>query len=171
MELEIRRITGDEQVDDHMRMAYELALLGLTEEQMSQVLGVSFDRIQGWKKRYSEFERYLAEGKTIADAKVAMALYRRATGYDYEEDHVTVFQGDVTVTRVRKHIPADPWSAAKWLALRQRTMWSEAQRVEVTNTWNINMNKLDFHGISDEALKLMAEIGLNQLPQDARQDG
>jgi hypothetical protein len=148
--------------EDRPREAKELALLGLTDEVMARVMGIGLGTLDGWKRKYPEFLAALNEGKLRADAKVAAALYKRATGYTVKEQHVNTANGMVVVTEVDKEIPPDPWSAAKWLSLRQRALWSETQRLEITNT-NININKFDFTGISDEDMLVIKKIGLGQI--------
>ena len=61
-----------------------------------------------------------------------------------------------------KHVPADVWAAAKWLSLRQRSVWSEVQRAEITHM-NINVNRLDLTGFSTEELKMVETLGLKQI--------
>lgn len=148
--------------EDRPREARELALLGLTDEVMAKVMGIGLATLESWKRKYPEFLEALSEGKLKADAKVAAALYKRAVGYKIKEDHVSIFKGEAIVTQVEKEIPPDPWSAARWLSLRQRALWSEAQRLEITNT-NININKFDFTGISDEDMLVIKKIGLGQI--------
>jgi hypothetical protein len=147
---------------DRLRQVHELALLGVTEEAMIKVMGIGATTFSRWKLEKEGFADALNEGRMVADARVAAALYKRATGYEVDEDHVSIFKGVAVVTTVRRHIPADPWSAARWLSLRQRAMWSETQRVEITNT-NVNIHKLDTTGLSLEELKLLEGIGLKQL--------
>lgn len=148
--------------DNRCKQAYQLALLGATEAEMAAVMGVNIGTIEYWKRTRTEFLEALNNGKTQADAKVVESLFRAATGYEYTEEVSHVCRGEVIVTRITKYKTPDPWSAVKWLSLRRRADWSETHRVEVTNT-NININRLDFSGMTNEELKLMANIGLKQL--------
>lgn len=143
---------------DRPRMAFQLCILGLTLDQIADVMGVTTNTIASWKKKFPEFAEQLDRGRTRANAEVAHALYKRATGYTYEQEVVNFYQGVATKTTITKVVPPDPWSAVKFLAMRQPELWSQTHRIEHTNT-NININKFDFSGISTEELELLRKIG------------
>ncbi|MDR1662584.1 MAG: hypothetical protein LBR95_09230, partial [Azoarcus sp.] len=58
-------------------------MLGLTDAQIAEQIGVSEALLNAWKKRHPDFYESLKKGKTEADAKVAVSLYRRACGYEH----------------------------------------------------------------------------------------
>jgi len=161
---------GKDWTEDRPRQVHELALLGLTDEQMCKVLGITTTALYTWKENSMELFNALQEGKTIADAKVAAALYKRAVGYDVEEEHVSIYKGEPIITVITKHIAPDPWSAVKWLGTRQKSLWSETQRLDITNT-NINIMKFDATGMSDDELGLMKKIGLRGQINDSLTSG
>lgn len=64
---------------------------GLIEAEIAKRLGVAMSSFSEYKKKYPELLEILKEGKEEADYRVQDALYNRALGYDYEEEHwVTV---------------------------------------------------------------------------------
>ena len=146
---------------DRSRQAFKLALLGLTDVEMADVMDININTFNMWKREHPRFLQKLRAGKIIADAKVAHALYKRATGFTVEEIHVCQHQGTVIQTPVMKYYPPDSWAANKFLSVRQRTLWADIMKTEHTNT-NININKFDFTGISDEELMFLEKIGLSQ---------
>ena len=146
---------------DRCRQAYELALLGHTDAEIADVFGIAVATIDRWKQTHPNFLKRLNEGKIIADARVAASLYKRAVGFWMTEIHVCQHQGRVIQTPVQKYYPPDPWSANKWLTVRQRTKWADSQKIDITRT-NININKFDFTGISDDELRMLEKIGLAQ---------
>ena len=150
---------------DLLREVQELGMLGLTDEQISKVWGITMHQFQDLKKD-KRFRDALEAGKVRADGKVAYALYQRATGYEYYEQRIGFYQGEAIVANVKRHMPADPWSAVKWLSVRNRAVWSEKHQIEITNT-NININKIDFSGLSDEELLLLQRIQVKQLTKNA----
>jgi len=153
--------------EDRPREAYELALLGATDKEIAAVMDVNVDTIERWKQNHPEFLAKLNEGKLAADAKVAQAFYKCATGYYYTEDHISVNkEGKVTVTQVQKYKPIEAWAANKWLGIRRRADWSETQRLEITNT-NINITKIDLSVFTKEEVILMEKMGLRQLTENA----
>jgi hypothetical protein len=146
------------------RQAYHMALLGATEREMAAMWGVSPKTIEYWKRTKPRFLKWLMKGRVEADANVARALYKRAVGYTIKtkEGVLNKKTGEVVEVEVEKHIPPDPWSAAKWLSLRRKGDWSDTQKLEITNT-NINITKIDLSGFSEEELMLARKMGLQQL--------
>jgi hypothetical protein len=100
----------------------------------------------------------------MADGNVAEAMYKTSVGYYYEEEHVCNTANGPVVVKVKRYKAGDSWAQAKWLAVRQRAMWSEAQRLEITST---HINKLDFSALSTEELLAIKNIQAKQLSQDA----
>lgn len=101
----------------------ELALLGKTDAEVAELLNVNIDTIHEWDRAHPEFSATRAEGKEVADAKVAASLYHRAIGYEHDDVHVSTYEGDVTLTPIRKYYPPDYSSAALWLSNRQGGKW------------------------------------------------
>lgn len=102
-----------------------MCLLGATDTDLARALGVSVATISNWKNQHPEFLEALKEGKDFADAKVAMSLYRRATGYTVPDVHVSNYQGQVTLTPIKKHYPPDPTSMIFWLKNRRPDFWRD----------------------------------------------
>lgn len=147
--------------DDRIREVYELCLMGATDEDVANVMGVNINTINLWKRTHSEFAISMKRGKDLADAKVAAALYKRAVGFKIMEDDIKIYKGQIIRTPVRKYYPPDSWAAHKWLTVRQRTKWAEVSRTENTTT-NININKFDFSTLSTEQLAFIRDIQVKQ---------
>jgi hypothetical protein len=49
--------------EDHPLLGYKLTLLGLTEVEIADVLGVSADTVYRWKTKHPEFAQALEDGK------------------------------------------------------------------------------------------------------------
>jgi hypothetical protein len=144
-----------------IRLVYQLCLLGHTDEEVAKVMEVSIHTINSWKRTHPEFLKAMNEGKEIADAQVANAFYKRAVGFWVDEIHVCMYRGEVIQTTIPKYYPPDSWAANKWLNVRQRTKWSEVQRIDIQHT-NLNLHKFDFSGMTIEQLRFMKEIGMDQ---------
>jgi len=67
--------------DQINQTVYGLALLGHTNKEMAEALGVSKGTIGNWKKQHPEFAHWLQKGKDEADSKVVDGWYRAATGH------------------------------------------------------------------------------------------
>jgi len=149
--------------NDLIRLIFELALLGLTEEKICEVIDVPFGTFRGWKKSKPEMADALKRGKEVADAKVVATLYQRAVGYEVPEEHVKTYRGQSTVITTMRHVPGDVQAIELWLKSRQPALWNPAHKVELNQT-SINMN-LDFEGLSTEDLLLAKKYGLTMLRQ------
>lgn len=104
-------------------IAYEFALLGKTDVEVAELLGVNADTIYEWDRVHPEFSEIRSRGKVVADAKVAASLYQRAIGYEHDDVHVSAYEGAITLTPIRKYYPPDYSSAALWLSNRQGGNW------------------------------------------------
>jgi hypothetical protein len=152
--------------EDRPRQIYELALLGHNEARMARVMGISVSLLNTWKHEKPEFMQALEAGKDWADAQVVKALHKCAVGYRYKEQVAHTFEGVTTVTSLKRYKGPDAWAAAKWLSLRQRESgWSESAKIEV-NT-QININKVDFTGMTDEILLTIRDAQRKHLNEDA----
>lgn len=150
------------------KMAYNLALLGLSNPEIGIAFGVSAQTIQNWTNSFPEFRHSLEKGREIADAKVVRAMYKRACGYMYTEEHVTVQKDKngesapiVITTPVLKHQPSDVQAGIFWLTNRQRQYWSNTQKVDINA--RVQHNTTDLSDLTETELKALQKIGLNNL--------
>lgn len=141
-------------------IVYGLALLGHTDKEMCRVFKVSMSAFYSWRKKYPEFDDAIHRGKDLADVDVVTGLYKNATGFEYYEEELRVSKGVVFKETVKKYKPPDSWSCIKWLQARQKTTWSDTQKLEITST-TLNINKLDFTGFTDEELLLIRKLQVN----------
>lgn len=88
-------------------MVTNLCLLGATDDEIADWLGIDRSTLYDWKKTHDEFFNAIQSGKIEADALVAKSLYRSA------------MTGD---TGASKH----------WLNNRRRQSWSEKTETKVT---------------------------------------
>jgi len=107
----------------HPEQARKLALLGCTDPEIANVLGVSLATIKNWKTAHPEFLAAVTRGKTAADADVAASLYERAMGYKHPEIVISAWQGTIIKTKVTRHYPPDTQAAFRWLTNRQPSRW------------------------------------------------
>lgn len=98
--------------DEYTFLAYKYALLGATDKQLAEFFDVTEKTINNWKHEHVEFLHALKDGKDVADANVAEALYKRATGF----------------TVADKYYPPD--TAAAFIWLKNRAGWRDKQEIE-----------------------------------------
>lgn len=135
------KIEYDEQV-------YKLSLLGAIDKEIADFFDVTEQTINNWKKAHSSFFESMKKGKTIADANVAESLYRRACGYDHDEDKIFQYEGEAIVVPTKKHYAPD--TAAAFIWLKNRT-------AKLQNSWKdrseiIQKTETDLSDWTDEEL-------------------
>ena len=100
---------------------FEMALLGLSDSQMANILGITEQTFNNWKTEHPMFFESLTQGKENADGKVAKAMYKRALGLTIIEEALTK---DGQIVQLKKELPPDTPAAKHWLANRQRKLWA-----------------------------------------------
>ena len=114
--------------------AKHLCKLGATTAQLADAFGVDSSTVERWMEKYPEFCGTIKETKAEADNKVVQSLYSRAIGCSVPHDHITNYQGDITVTKTRKHFPPDTAACFGWLYNRQSDDWRQRKAVEENPT-------------------------------------
>lgn len=115
--------------DEYAEQARKLCLLGATDAELADFFGVAESTIYEWKGAHREFSESITQGKVIADAEVAEALYTRAKGYTRETEK-TLSNG-VSVPHA-EHYPPDTQAASLWLRNRQPAKWRDKVQAEVS---------------------------------------
>jgi hypothetical protein len=82
---------------------------------------------------------------------VADSLYKRATGYEHDEVHISSYQGEITKTGIVKHYAPDTAAIMAWLNNRRPDQFRSKQYVESSNT-NHNINE-DVNELTPEERK------------------
>lgn len=109
---------------------------GLIDEQIAANIGITTTTLYDWKKKYSDFSDALKRGKESSDYEVENALFKSATGYEYEERKEVqevvdgVMRKRVEITR--KQVPPNATSAIFWLKNRKPDKWRNKQEIEIS---------------------------------------
>lgn len=101
---------------------------GATQKEVMQKLGISETSLFRWKQEHREFRESLEAPQGGIDDEVEAALYRRCTGYEYEEvtRWQTIGRGGELIwleKRTTKHLPPDPSCVQFWLTNRRKGEW------------------------------------------------
>lgn len=112
---------------EYVRIARGVAMLGATDRELADVLGVGLSTIEDWKRDKPEFCNALKKGKAQADAVVASRLYARATGYSHKAvkigiDAKTGAEHQVEYT---ERYPPDTTACIFWLKNRRPAEWRD----------------------------------------------
>lgn len=112
--------------EEHPIRGNQLALLGLTNEEISEALDIGLTTFDRWMSEHDKFRGAIKEGKVIADAKVANSLYNRAIGSQVFEERVI----DGEIRTLAKTLPPDTMAASLWLRNRQPQKWRDKQEIQ-----------------------------------------
>lgn len=115
---------------EYAKMAYKLCLLGKTDMELGDFFGVNESTINSWKKDWPEFGQALKDGKCIADADVAQALFHRAIGYSHPAQKIMQNNGVPVIVDYTERFPPDTAAAIIWLKNRQRKTWNDRPKQE-----------------------------------------
>lgn len=118
--------------EEFPELATQFCRLGATNADLAQAFKVSAPCIDRWLAKKPEFRRAVEEGRELADARVANALFLRATGYSHPEVHVSSYLGEVTCTPIMKHYPPETGAITLWLLNRRPDLWRAKQSIELS---------------------------------------
>ena len=132
------------------QLAYNYALLGATDKNLAEFLGVCEATVNTWKQDYPQFLESIKKGKEKADAKVAESLYKRATGFQYEETKEEYERGIlVKTTKTKKTVAPETTAQIFWLKNRQKAIWRDKQEKQV----DLKVSGFDIDKLSDQTIK------------------
>ena len=91
-------------------------------------VGVSKTAWWGWYRESEDLRKACAVSLDVANSDVENALFRRATGYYYEEEVHELVEGEIRLTKVyKKHVPPDVKAILAWLYNRLPNRWRSIQ--------------------------------------------
>ena len=105
----------------HPQVGRALARAGTPRAEVAAILGIDEPMLDAWCVAHPAFAQAMREGRAFADARVEDTLYRRATGYDYEESEVEQApDGTKTITIKKKHVAGDVDACIFWMRAHGR---------------------------------------------------
>jgi transposase-like protein len=102
---------------------------GLTDKQIAEdKIGINETTLHRWKKQFPQVMQALKKGKEYPDRQVENALYKRAVGYEYEEQETWIEIDDngkekKKVRKIMKHVPPDVAAIIFYLKNRKPKEW------------------------------------------------
>lgn len=145
--------------------AYKMALYGLSEKQMYEVLDIKVNTWNKWKRDFPDFQKAIDDGRIHANFEVAHALYKRAVGYERDENHISVTpKGQVVVTPTKKYFPPDMKAVQMWLTNKSRGLWHVTHHHKVEHAGEIRhrQEQVDLRDFSTEELKILKKYSVLQ---------
>ena len=135
--------------------AYKLCLLGAVDKEIADFFDVDERTINDWKIAYPSFLQSMKNGKINADANVAESLYKRACGYEHDEDKIFQYEGEAIVVPTKKHYAPDTAAAFIWLKNRTgklQNSWKD--RSEIIQKTETDLSDLTDEELDEEIKKL-----------------
>jgi hypothetical protein len=145
------------------------AKLGATNKDIAELLDVNLGTVENWLRNKPEFYQAKQRGMKVADAKVAEAAYKSATGYSYEETEISESSKGVYRTTRVKHVPPQPTAFIFWLTNRQPEYWEHANKMKHEHSGQINHNHKSvedleqMNELSDSEKELLFDINKKQI--------
>ena len=104
----------------------DMALLGMTDEEICERMGISTVEFEKWLLREPLMRKALDDGREVADGLVVNALLKRAVGYEENGYKIVMVGGIPTRIEVKKQVPADVGAALAWLRVKRPQVWGDA---------------------------------------------
>lgn len=152
-----------------LQEVYNYCVLGATDTQVADALGISIQTVELWKRTRPDFRKAMELGKVQADALVVQSLFHKAIGYKHKDVQFFNHQGKIISQEYMKHYPPDTTAAIFWLKNRQRELWVDISDVRVKHSGQIQHKKveeLDISKLSKEEQDLLFNLNLKQLTKD-----
>ena len=126
---------------------------GLTLEQIAGNCGCSTSTLREWNKKNPAISTALKTGREAADYQVENALYKRATGYEYDETTYARSErdGDMKAVRqIRKTALPDITAIIYWLKNRRPEKWRDKRDTDEDTEQSVTIR---FEDDAEEASK------------------
>lgn len=94
----------EELVEPRLEEITEWAKSGATNKEISAALGISLSTYDNYISKYYDFKRAVNDGRMAGVPKVKAALFKLATGYEYDESEITTTTCDGEITTSTKNI-------------------------------------------------------------------
>ena len=130
----------------------EMTAEGKTIDQIAAHYNVDRVTLFRWQKKFDGFGKALKSGRDMQVERVVESLFRRATGYDYEEvkEHAEKVQGKdgnevrkvTRMEKVKKHVPADVGAAAFLLKNLQPERFRDKHDLEHSGDMKITYDSI-----------------------------
>jgi hypothetical protein len=141
----------------HPKLAYALAVRGLTDEQMAEEIGISIPTFYAWQKKHPEFLKALKDGKENPDAAVEGALFKKAVGFKQLVKKPMVASGVVEIIEFEQTVDPDTTAQIFYLKNRRPDRWRDKQEVE--HTGELNFTNLTPEEFEKRKAELLAKVG------------
>ncbi|UKA12922.1 hypothetical protein [Photobacterium damselae] len=110
---------------EHPLLARRLALLGITDAEIAQTIGIRESTLNKWRQDHKEFDQAMNQGGYIADSKVVSKLFDRAMGVTRKKEVVSGGE----IYELKEEVVPDVTAQQFWLERRRRDKWNKNSEV------------------------------------------
>ena len=115
------------------KIAQNCAMMGMTDQHICEILGISDDSYYRYIKKYPEFKEAIQQGRHGILGDVAEKLYKTALGYEYTERTVITSDDGRITEKVEQKYSKPSIVAQKYImSSRLGGEWRESSKVEMT---------------------------------------
>jgi hypothetical protein len=104
-------------------LAHNYCLLGATNDDLAEFLGVSPATIDRWIADRADFGDAVRRGRIVADGRVARGLFARAVGYDRQHERQVMVGGELKPVTTTVHYPPNVQACIFWLRNHRPRNW------------------------------------------------
>lgn len=135
---------------------------GATDTEVSKRLGISESSLYKYLNENSEFSELVMEAKKYSTIEVANTMYKRAVGYEYEEEKIKYMPDGSVIREVfKKHLPSDVGAGKFVLVSKDPDNWKDKQDHEIEHKGEVKHNTSELEKKLDlfsESFKGMSEL-------------
>lgn len=101
---------------------------GMTIQEITEKIGVDPRTFRAWRKKCPKMDEVLTVGVEISNAKAVNSLFKKVTGFYYDEITRELVEGEMRVTKiVTKYVPPETKACLAWLFNRYSDNWRAIQ--------------------------------------------
>jgi hypothetical protein len=101
---------------------------GMSIKEIYERVGVDVRTFRAWRGKHPELDDILTVGQEISNAKAVNSLFKKVTGFYYDEITRELVEGEMRVTKiVTKYVPPETKACLAWLFNRNSADWRAIQ--------------------------------------------
>jgi hypothetical protein len=142
--------------DIHPAQAEALAMLGKTNTEIAEEMGIATSTFHLWRSEHPAFSDAVKRGKEAPNDQVEASLYKRANGYKFVEvKQIADANGNVLKKEtVVKEIAPDTTAQIFWLKNRRPKEWRDRVQQEISGP---DGGPIEITRMTDDELELRAK--------------
>lgn len=145
------------------KVIYGLYLTGYSDLRVAELFGLNKVRLYELFEKYPELAVAKKSAGALANAEVAVAMKKSATGYYVEDEKAYQNRktGEITKVSLKRHIAPNVMSGMFWLQNRESEYWKNTNKVEHSGKveHTIKVEK-ELEKLSDEELEALHSVSV-----------